>query len=188
MKKFLFEVMPIHARLKGIIVAETDEAGRFGWLQKKSGISRNTWQTWWDKDDAPPSGKMIEAAGRLWPHYAFWLATGISDSEYGHTFPKTLPNSTTWPEDGVARAASAKEYLAHCVMMQDKMAGTSSAYDNQKEWERDWERLDALSWDREISIYSNRVIFESYENRIRAQSAKVNPWMPDEGDGIHPDS
>ena len=73
-------------------------------------------------------------------------------------------------------------------MMQDKMAGTSSAYDNLKEWERDWERLNALSWDREISIYSNRVIFESYENRIRAQSAKVNPWKPDDGDGIHPDS
>lgn len=187
MKNFLFEVLPIHDRLKRIIVAETDEAGRFGWLQKKSRISRNTWQTWWNKD-APPSGSMIEAAARLWPHYAFWLATGITDNEYGHTFPKILPNSTTWPENGVARSASAKEYLSHCVMMQDKLIDTNRPYDSLKEWDRDWEKLNALSWDREISIYSNRVIFESYENRIRAQSAKVHPWMPDEGDGIHPDS
>ncbi|WGG50329.1 hypothetical protein [Rugamonas sp. DEMB1] len=188
MKKILFEVLPMQARLKALIVSETDESGRFGWLQKKTGISRNTWQTWWDKEDASPSGKMIEAAARLWPQYAFWLASGITDHEYGHVFPVDLPNSTAWPEDRQARAASAKEYLGHCVLMQDKLAGVANTYNNEKEWERDWERLNTLSWDREINIHSMRVIFGAYEDRIRAQSAKVNPWQPNDDDGIHSDS
>lgn len=184
----MFVVMPIHERLKTIINAETEEAGRFGWLQRKTGISRNTWQTWWDKEDAPPGGKMIEAAARMWPQYAFWLATGITDSEYGHTAPKELPASRTWPQDSAARTPSAKEFLTHCVHMQDKLAGASNAYDNPKEWERDWEKLNTLAWDREISLYSMRILFGTYEERIRAQQAKVNPWRPDDGDGVHPDS
>lgn len=31
-----FELVPIHAKLKAVITDETDEAGRFGWLQKKT--------------------------------------------------------------------------------------------------------------------------------------------------------
>ncbi|GAB3370383.1 hypothetical protein GCM10027317_06180 [Massilia agri] len=184
----MFVVMQIHERLKTIISAETEEAGRFGWLQRKTGISRNTWQTWWDKDDAPPGGKMIEAAARLWPQYAFWLATGITDREYGHAAPKDLPTSVTWPEDSAARRPSAAEYLSHCIAMQDKLVEQGEAYRASKEWDRDWEKLNASSWDREISVHSMRILFGAYEDRIREQPAKVNPWVPDHDDGIHPDS
>ena len=183
----MFEVMPLHMRLKALISTETEEAGRFGWLQRKTGISRNTWQTWWDKDDAPPGGKMIEAAARLWTQHAFWLATGITDHEYGHTLPNDVPTSKAWPEDKNGRAPSAKEYLTHCIYMQDRLAKEGSEYSDSKEWDRDWERLDKFGWDREISLYSIRTLLEkSYENRIRTTSAKVMPWTPDEGDGAHP--
>lgn len=65
-------MQPIYARLKAIIIAETDELGRFGWLQKKTEIPHSTCQTWWDKVDAILSGKMIEVGARpLWPKYAF---------------------------------------------------------------------------------------------------------------------
>ena len=187
MKKFSFEVMPMSARLKAVIVFETDVSGRFGWLQKKTGISRNTWQTWWDKEDAVPSGKMVETVARLWPQYAYWLATGSTDEEYGHKAPKSVQNSSTWPEYGGVRSASSSEYLKHCIAMQNKIASDES-YIGSKEWERDWEQLDSISWDREIKIHSMRLIFSTYEERLRTRPAKVNPWMPDEGDGIHPDS
>src|SRR5437879_1798704 len=111
MRDFHFQLLSIHARLKAIILAETDDSGRFGWLQKKTGISRTTWQTWWEKEDAPPGGRLIEAAARLWPEYAFWLATGIVDLEYGHSFPKTLPKSVTWPEHGGSHSPDAKDFL-----------------------------------------------------------------------------
>ena len=175
------------ARLKAVVTAETDESGRFGWLQKKTGISRNTWQTWWEKEDASPSGKMVEAIARLWPKYAYWLATGSTDREYGHTFPKSMAKSVTWPEYDGTISASGAEYLDHCIEMQNKLV-SDKAYDGSKEWERDWEKLNDLAWDRELKIHSMRVIFGPYEERLRKRPAKLNPWMPDEGDGVHPDS
>ncbi|MGH8854474.1 MAG: hypothetical protein ACREWI_09365 [Telluria sp.] len=178
-----FEVIPIHERLKAVIVAETDESGRFGWLQKKTGISRNTWQTWWDKVDSSPSGKMVEAAARLWPKYGFWLATGMTDEEYGHTFPKTLPKSTTWPEYEGREIRGGGDYFGHCVMMQSKKAADD--YADPVAWERDWEKLNELSWQREIEIHALRLIGGSYEDRIKTQSAKLMPWQPDDGNGVH---
>jgi len=176
----MFEGMPLHDRLKAVIRCGTEESGRFGWLQRKTGISRNTWQTWWDKDEAAPSGKMIEAAARLWPEHALWLAAGITDHEYGHTAPREVPLALTWPEDTKDRAPRAGEYLTHCVFMQDRLSSEGDAYRESRDWERDWNKLDKLSWDRELNLYSIRTLLESYEQRIRMPSFKVEPWMPDE--------
>jgi hypothetical protein len=179
----MFEVMPMHERLKVLISSETEESGRFGWLQRKTGISRNTWQTWWDKEEAAPSGKMIEAAARLWPQHALWLAAGITDHEYGHTAPRDLPTSRTWPEDITDRAPSAEEYLVHCVYMQDRLASEGVDYSSSKEWDRDWKKLDQLSWDRELNLYSVRTLLETYEQRIRMPSFKAEAWKPGEDEG-----
>lgn len=186
MRDFCFQLPTINERLKAVIAASTDESGRFGWLQKKTGISRTTWQTWWDKEGAAPGGRLIEAASRLWPEYAFWIATGIVDLEYGHRAPKTVPNSTTWPAYGGTHYPDAPDFFRQCVVMQEKEI--RGEYEDSAEWERDWAKLDALSWEREIKIHAMRLIFGSYEDRLRTKPAKVNPWYPDDGDGIHPSS
>lgn len=185
MKKVPFEVVPIHIRLKTIVMQETDESGRFGWLQKKTGISRNTWQTWWDKAEAPPNGKMLEATARLWPKYAFWLISGIGDVEYGHTFPKSQQKSVTWPEYEGREIRAGNDYFEHCINMQEKLS--HDAYAGDKEWNRDWEKVNDLAWQREIEINAPRLIGRSYEDRLTARPAKVNPWRPNDGDGEHDD-
>jgi hypothetical protein len=173
---------PIHLRLKAIIQSETEETGRFTWLQKWTEISRNTWQTWWDKDDAPPSGKMIEAAARLWPKYAFWLASGLSDEKYGHTYPKSLSRTDTWPELETVEKKRASDYFLHCIKMQQAQFGEQDAYRSERKWTEDWSLLGALSWMRE----AERESFEKVpcEERIKAKKGpflddNYSPWWPD---------
>ncbi len=73
----------ISDRLKLIVKAETPEKGRFPFLESHSGINAATWRTWWTRG-AAPNGYLVEAAGLLWPQYAFWLATGLTDVCNGH--------------------------------------------------------------------------------------------------------
>ncbi|MBK1889960.1 hypothetical protein Undi14_07910 [Undibacterium sp. 14-3-2] len=73
-------------RVKNLISHKTTAAKRFKELEDLTKIPSGTWRTWWNKESRP-SGEMIEAIGQIWPEYAFWLITGIQDSEYGHLRP-----------------------------------------------------------------------------------------------------
>lgn len=73
-------------RVKNLISHQTTAAKRFKELEDLTKIPSGTWRTWWNKESRP-SGEMIEAIGQIWPEYAFWLVTGIQDSEYGHLRP-----------------------------------------------------------------------------------------------------
>jgi hypothetical protein len=80
----------IRDRLHQIIVVEVPDAGRFKWLEDRTGIPRTTWNTFWRRDTAIPSGDMIQAIARLFPCYAFWLASGYCDSVNGHLAPEGM--------------------------------------------------------------------------------------------------
>lgn len=73
-------------RLKLIIECNTSTGKKFKELEGRTGIPAGTWRTWWNRGTAP-SGEMIETASKAWPQYAFWLATGLEDSAYGHVSP-----------------------------------------------------------------------------------------------------
>lgn len=76
----------LSTRLKLVIEAETTLRGRFAWLAARSAIPAATWRTWWTRGGMP-NGSLVEAAACLWPHYAFWLATGCTDAHCGHIKP-----------------------------------------------------------------------------------------------------
>ena len=76
----------IAARLKLVVLAQTPDKRRFPTLEVLTGVSENTWRTWW-KRGGTPSGALVEGVARAWPEYAFWLATGLTDVEYGHRMP-----------------------------------------------------------------------------------------------------
>lgn len=78
----------IGTRLKALIESQTNEKGRFNELEEQCGISYQTWRSWWHREGVP-NGQLIEAAAKLWPNYAYWLATGDSEPEYGNYAPKT---------------------------------------------------------------------------------------------------
>jgi hypothetical protein len=125
-----------------------------------------------------PSSKMIETAARLWPKYAFWLASGLTDEEYGHTYPKLLGRKASWPEHEAVEMKRGNDYFLHCAKMQMRQFGDTNDYRDKRLWEDDWATLDALSWFREVERESLKKI--APEERMRTKPAKVEPWSPEE--------
>ncbi|MBM5570549.1 MULTISPECIES: hypothetical protein [Deefgea] len=74
-------------RVKAIISSEVDENRRSKALEEETGIPATNWKNFWTGKQKPTID-MIEAIARRWPEYAFWLATGITDQENGHTAPQ----------------------------------------------------------------------------------------------------
>jgi hypothetical protein len=70
---------------------------RFAVLEKLSGdpetgenrISAASWKNVWHGNQKPTI-EMLEAISELHPEHAFWLLTGIDDSDYGHSAPSGL--------------------------------------------------------------------------------------------------
>ncbi|MRW91025.1 hypothetical protein GJ699_13600 [Duganella sp. FT80W] len=126
----------IQARLKAVIEVVTDERGRFAELEKLTKVSANSWKSFWHGRQRPTCD-MIEAICARWPHFAFWIATGITDAKYGHVSSR---GEATYPEKRRARRKKAEEYweLAsamlgwrrHCELNQDvQMDGVSERND-----------------------------------------------------------
>lgn len=79
-------MLVLSARLKFVIETETEAYGRYALLAARSNIPAATWRTWWNRGGTP-SGSLLEAVAKLWPQYAFWLATGCTDDRCGHIPP-----------------------------------------------------------------------------------------------------
>lgn len=95
----------LSARLRVIVLEKTDEYRRFKQLEVLTSIATNAWKNWYHGRQRP-TAEMIESAAKLWPEYAFWLATGISDAEYGHS----APGLNGFPEEGKAQSNSARYF------------------------------------------------------------------------------
>jgi hypothetical protein len=113
----------IASRLKLVVLAETLEKRRFPSLEERTGISENTWRTWWNRGGTPGGG-LVEGAGRAWPEYAFWLITGLTDVEYGHRMPtlhlSVIGYLSNWPEGSLNKDRMyATEYFRVCKELQD---------------------------------------------------------------------
>lgn len=68
--------------------------GFWSMLSAHSTVTSGRWRNFFSgQQKAAPD--MIEAAAKLWPQYAFWLATGITDGCNGHVAPTT---AVTFPE------------------------------------------------------------------------------------------
>lgn len=89
--------MNLSERLREIIEKVTPPTRRFVALEEATQINAKTWQTWWSRK-GKASADMIQAAGQAWPHYAFWLVTGIDDFNHGHTSPNHANSQNKgWP-------------------------------------------------------------------------------------------
>lgn len=72
-------------------------------LAESTGLPSARWRNFFSGNQNATPG-MIEAAAKLWPEYAFWLATGVTDAINGHvapanvlTFPERPYNQSVWP-------------------------------------------------------------------------------------------
>lgn len=92
------------ARMKLVLQTETSEKRRFPQLESLTGIPQATWRSWWNHG-VIPSGALVEAVAKTWPHYAFWLATGIPDFDCGHVMPAGAKDHVI---DGISKRGNAK--------------------------------------------------------------------------------
>jgi hypothetical protein len=56
-------------------------------LEKASNIDRMRWSNI-KRRQVRAGAPEIEAAGKLWPQYAYWLVTGLTQPEAGHISPE----------------------------------------------------------------------------------------------------
>ena len=59
---------------------------KFKDLEKLTGVKARSWQNLCIGRQRA-NEEHIEAIGRVWPQYAFWLVTGKTDESNGHTSP-----------------------------------------------------------------------------------------------------
>lgn len=139
-------------RLRYIIESRIPAKGRYNWLEEHTGIPRGTWQTLFRRPSSTPGGEVIQAVARLYPRYAFWLASGLTDQAYGHRMPRH-PGSKCFPEhDFHEDQKRFDDYFSHCMAMQMKVYDASTPQGNLDEQKEMYERLISLAHLRKAEI------------------------------------
>lgn len=118
----------IATRLNALIREKTADRRRAKELEELTGIPATSWKNILSGKQRPTC-HMIESAAKQWPEYAFWLATGLTDSKYGHSAPNTwgLHPCTYAPEP---KAAAASTYFKLLQFLHYLIYGRSVAFDN----------------------------------------------------------
>lgn len=73
-------------RILEIIEQVADSHRKFKHFEELTGISASKWQNL-GQGKQRANEEMIEAIGKTFPQYAYWLMTGKTDEEHGHTSP-----------------------------------------------------------------------------------------------------
>ena len=76
----------IDMRLLTLMKLEFSEGRRFKELEERTEIKAEKWKSF-SLGRQRPTVEMLEKICTLLPHHAFWLMTGIDDSEFGHSAP-----------------------------------------------------------------------------------------------------
>lgn len=101
----------------------TDDTPRLGghgfWenLERYTGISAQRWRKAYARRQRP-TPDMIEALAKIFPAYAFWLATGITDATNGHVAPST---AQIFPERLYSDSSATKSYFRAELKLLDKL-------------------------------------------------------------------
>lgn len=73
-------------RIVEIIEHVTDPHRKFKQFEELTGIGARKWQNL-AQGKQRANDEMLEAIGKAFPQYAYWLVTGKTDEEHGHTSP-----------------------------------------------------------------------------------------------------
>ncbi|WP_186165182.1 hypothetical protein [Burkholderia gladioli] len=175
-------------RLKQLIAAKTDDRLRYVQLESATGISADLWKNFWfgrKKADA----EMIEAASKTWPENAFWLATGITDTQFGHV--ATIPDAT-YPELNPRQSMPASsEYFrasvrARAAAFECIDALNANAQDGRLVSLKDVPRIALSAWPlgKDIPELTNELQDRMYELQDRKSARKPEVGLDAELEAI----
>lgn len=84
-------------------------------LEAESGVRSSKWRLF-ASGSQKATPELIEATARMWPQYAFWLATGVTDIANGHAAPDT---ATTFPEYSHGEDENSTYYFKQSIKLLD---------------------------------------------------------------------
>lgn len=82
-------------------------------IAEATSISARTWRNTFEARQRP-TGQLIEALCRVYPQYAFWLTTGITDVDNGHVAPIGI---ITYPEENKTEQRNTTAYFHQQLWM-----------------------------------------------------------------------
>lgn len=104
--------------------APENDGAHFAWkgfwkrMEELTGVTSGRWRNFFSgQQKAAPD--MIEGVAKVWPQYAFWLATGITDATNGHVAPTTV---LVFPEHLYAEDEHANAYFQHALALTSLLA------------------------------------------------------------------
>ena len=105
----------LRERFADVIRMNTSETRRWKELETLTGIPAANWLAA-VRNKQRPTAEMIEAVGRAWPQYAYWLVTGTTDARYGHVSADVYASMqkkgrAVYPEVTASATASTAAYL-----------------------------------------------------------------------------
>jgi hypothetical protein len=86
-------------------------------LAERTGVLSRRWRKVYAREQKVTSD-MLQALARLFPSYAFWLATGITDATNGHTAPAT---AQTFPERLHVDSPESSAYFHASIELADRL-------------------------------------------------------------------
>ncbi|WP_146010057.1 hypothetical protein [Burkholderia sp. WAC0059] len=111
-------------------------------LAERTGVLSRRWRKVYAREQKVTSD-MLQALARLFPSYAFWLATGITDAVNGHVAPMT---AQTFPERLYQGSAASEEYFRVSLALETQLAA-----EGHVNGEDDRERLYAVERTRPLA-------------------------------------
>lgn len=66
----------------------------YGWFEDLTGVAASKWRDLDREKTKAVTAEMIDAFGRTWPEYVFWLVTGVPSTPRGQCTPSTYLDLT----------------------------------------------------------------------------------------------
>lgn len=142
----------------------TSKHGFWESLDRFTGISSQRWRKAYARRQRP-TPDMIEALAKLFPSYAFWLATGITDSVNGHVAPRT---AQTFPERLYTTSNETTQYFRAQIELVKKLfeeGGINLSDDKERMYAAERTRPLAHWWDSALCDAAYKIAAsDEYEN------------------------
>lgn len=119
-------------RFKAVIRQNTSDKRRWAELEALTEIPATSWNKAWNGKQRP-TAEMLQAVARLWPEYAFWLATGVTDAKHGHISCRMGAPRQFYPERPYAPRNAAKPYFAQLIESFNRTYGDGNPYESEIE-------------------------------------------------------
>lgn len=104
-----------------LVLRETREPyGIWQRMEELTGVAAARWRKAYTYQQRP-TPDMIQALCRLKPEYAFWMATGITDAEYGHKAPVSALPFPEWIGQRTSDEA-ARQYFHASLELLDQLS------------------------------------------------------------------